>query len=583
MSESGEVIRVPKSTGTHGDVFAAVGLANLLGSVVSGNITLRESETGFEVVLPGPVLATDARHIPQHAGYPFLKANEKVSVPAGVLDVVDYKAEKAKAERRKQARAAGKGKRARGAADPEIGQAMQEEQARDDWRLLQVLNTLQGDETANKVHAAIVGLDPDRWQSTIATALERLAHGDAQEPDWKVSTVQLFTPTAAKGYSRLKPDSTDRNDKTKDKWADPFLEWLKYRGYFGVACPFFQGSRGEHIRLLCPVPHDISARALELVARELRRVGYFGGPPKTDVLAVLHIAELLVRHSEEYHDPDAEVWPGLSLAGRTPATAVSGVMITNYQSLGNAKAVSAMSTLALPGWFPIEDALGARAWLEILDEHQRVVRGLRDDHSDEIGLLLRYRGFLERREAGAASALVEFMEHYGPFLLRAREQKRRVRSFRTDHTRRILTAMDARLGDILDDPGFQAVATAIRKATVNAQALKAMKRPGYREIRYDLLPEIRRKRSLPGVAPLVEVVSDFVCSYNVENARRREMSKEAPRNVTTEEFAAFARLVERHGPSLVGALLGAFGSCREPREDDAAQPGDDALSRQQAK
>lgn len=579
MSEGAEVIRLPKSTGTHGDVFAAVGLADVLGSVVSGNIMLRESETGFEVVLPGPVLAADARRIPQHSGYSFLKANEKVSVPSGVLDVVDYKAEKAKAERQKQARATRKGKRARGAAGPEIEQAMQEEQIREDWRLLQVLNTLQGDETTNKVHAAIAGLDPGRWQSAMAIAFERLARGDAQEPDWKVSTVQLFTPTAAKGYSRLKPDSTDRNDKTKDKWADPFIEWLKYRGYFRIACPFFQG---QHIRLLCPVPHDISARALELVARELRRVGYFGGPPKTDALVVLRIAELLVRHSEEYHDPDAEVWPGLPLAGRTPADAISGVMITHYQSLGNAKAVSAMSTLALPGWFLIKDPLGAREWLNILDEHQDVVRGLRDDHSDEIGLLLRYRSFLERREAEAASALVAFMEHYGPFLLRAREQKRRVRSFRTDYTRRILTAMDTRLGDILDDPGFEAVATAIRKATVNAQALKAMKRPGYREIRYDLLPEIRRKRSLPGVGPLVEVVSDFVCSYNVENARRREMGKEAPRNVTTEEFGGFARLVENHGASLVGALLSAIGSCREPREDDVVRPRDDAQSEKQA-
>lgn len=581
MSEDAGVIRLPKSTGTHGDVFAAVGLADVLGSVISGYISLRESETGFEVMLPGPLLAADARRIPQHAGYAFLKANEKVSVPSGVRDVVDYKAEKAKAERQKQARAARKGKRARGAAGPEIEQAMQEEQIREDWRLLQVLNTLQGDETANKVHAAIAGLDPGHWQAAMATAFERLARGDAQEPDWKVSTVQLFTPTAAKGYSRLKPDSTDRNDKTKDKWADPFLEWLKYRGYFRIACPFFQGPRGEHIRLLCPVPHDVSARALELVARELRRVGYFGGPPKTDALVVLRIAELLVRHSEEYHDPDSEVWPGLPLAGRTPADAISGVMITHYQSLGNAKAVSAMSTLALPGWFRINNPLEAREWLNILDEHQQVVRGLRDDHSDEIGLLLRYRSFLERREAGAASALVEFMEHYGPFLLRAREQKRRVRSFRTDYTRRILTAMDTRLGEILDDPGFGAVATAIRKATVNAQALKAMRRPGYREIRYDLLPEIRRKRSLPGVGPLVEVVSDFVCSYNVENARRREMGKDAPRNVTTEEFGAFARLVENHGASLVGALLSAIGSCREPRGDDIVELGDDPQSEKQ--
>jgi hypothetical protein len=158
------------------------------------------------------------------------------------------------------------------------------------------------------------------------------------------------------------------------------------------------------------------------------------------------------------------------------------------------------------------------------------------------------------------------MERYGPFVIRARDQGRSVRSFRTDRFRETVKHMDTTLTAILDDSGFKAVAAAVRRATVSAQALKAMKRPDYREIRYDLLPELRRKRSLPGVAHLMEGVADFVASYNVENARRREMGKQAPRNVTTEELSAFARLVERHGTSLVGALLCAYGSCREPRE-----------------
>jgi hypothetical protein len=125
-----------------------------------------------------------------------------------------------------------------------------------------------------------------------------------------------------------------------------------------------------------------------------------------------------------------------------------------------------------------------------------------------------------------------------------------------------------RLTEILNTSGFQAVAAAVRKATVSAQAQKAMKKKDYREIRYELLHDLRRKRSLPGVAPLIETVSDFVSSYNVENARRREMGKSAPRNVTTEEFSEFAALIEQHGAALIGALLCAYGSCREPREEE---------------
>ena len=131
-------------------------------------------------------------------------------------------------------------------------------------------------------------------------------------------------------------------------------------------------------------------------------------------------------------------------------------------------------------------------------------------------------------------------------------------------------AMTPALTEVLDNPGFKAIAGAVRRATVSAQAMKAMNHKDYREIRYDLLPELRRKSSLPGPKPLIEAISEFISMYNVENARRREMGKSAPRNVTTEEFAAFVALVESPlGASTIGAMLCAYGSCREPRESEA--------------
>ncbi len=568
MSETFQVFRIPKRTGTHADIFAAVGLADLLASIPhTGRITLRDRGADLEVHLPGPLSEADIGRLPQTPGYPFLRSNESMTVPASAVDPVDYKAEKAKADRRKEA-ANPKGKGRRKAGDHDVQQIMQQEQPREDWRLLQVLNALQGDETSNRVHLTIVNRTAQEFREELVKGIRALSHQSPSRLIWKARTVQLFTPTAAKGYGRLKPDSTDRNDQTKEQWSDPFVEWLKYRGYFRVACPFFQGAKGEHVRLLCPIPHDISISVLQSVTRELRKGGVYGGPPKVDALAVLRLAELLLRHSEEYHDPDAAVFPGLSMKGKSPAEAISGVMMTHYQSLGNAKAVSAMSTIALPGWFRIEDKEDARIWREILNEHQRVIRGLQDDHSDEIGLLIAYRRFLERRGETSAWLLIEFMEHYGPFLIRAREQGRRVRAFRTDYFGRILMGTVPRLTEILKDPGFQAVAAAVRKATVSAQGLKAMERADYREIRYDLLHDLRRKRGLPGVEPLIEAVADFISKYNAENARRREMRKPAPKNVTTDEFAAFTALLERYGASTVGALLCAYGSCREPYEED---------------
>jgi hypothetical protein len=583
MSEPTQAYAVPKATGTHGDVLAAVGLADLLAtSSKVAEVRIVERESDFQVHLRPPLDATDLSAIPQAPGYPFLKANDNVIVPAGVTDPVDYKVEKAKADRRKKL-IAESGKKGSGSVDSETQQLIDQEQIREDWRLLQVLNTLQGDETANKIFAVIVTEEPTKFHKELVESLNAISVGGPSGLKWAVSTVQLFTPTAAKGYSRLKPDSTDRNDKTKEQWADPFWEWMKYRGYFRVACPYFQGQKAEHVRLLCPVPHDISVQALESVTREARKGGVYGGPPKMDALGVLRLAELLIRHSEEYHATDAEPFPGLRLSGKTPAAAISGVMITHYQSLGNAKAVSAMTTMALPGWFPMENHGDAEVWLAILDEHQTVVRGLQDDHSDEIGLLIAYRRFLERRGEGAIWALTEFMEQYGPFLLRAREQGRKLRSFQTEYFRRILMGTAPSLSTVLGDQGFQAVASAVRKSTLSAQAMKAMRKADYREIRYDLLHELRRKRTLPGVGPFMEAVSDFVSKYNFENARRREMGKQAPKNVTTDEFRSFAALVETYGAAQIGALLCAYASCRESREDEFVESKEDEAGLAEAK
>ncbi|MEW5814804.1 MAG: hypothetical protein AB1798_05335 [Spirochaetota bacterium] len=578
MNETPQVFRIQKKTATHADVFAVVGLADLLKSLRdAGSIRLTDRQIEFEVLISRSLTHTDLKRIPQEAGYPFLKANEKVKIPKGISNFVDYKIEKAKADRRKQVLSA-KGAKKRSTVDPETQQLMQQEELREDWRLLQVLNTLQGDETANKVHETIVRQDAQKFHKDMTTAFDALSQQKSSRLDWKVSTVQLFTPVAAKGYSRLKPDSTDRNDKTKEQWADPFVEWLKYRGYFCVACPFFQGAKAEHIRLLCPIPHDISIFALESVARKLRTAGVYGGPPKLDTLAVLRLAELLVRHSEEYHDPDAEVFPGLSLKGKAPSEAISGMMVTHYQSLGNAKAVSAMSTIALPGWFPIKNRKDADNWLAILDEHQRIIRGLQDDHSDEIGLLVAYRRFLEKRGEGTIWALIEFMERYGPFVMRANGSKlngriRWITRFTNEYFRRILMGTNDHLMEIINDSGFDAIARAVRQSTVTSQNKKARGQDVWREVRYELLHDLHRTRKVPGNA-FVERVMEFVSRYNYENARRRETTKNpkaAPANVSEDELKSFIVLVDRHGASLVGALLAAYGSCKEKWEGEETQ------------
>jgi hypothetical protein len=539
----------PATTGTHADVLAAVGLADLLRS--ASDCTIRAADSGFEVVLDAPLDVENGPFVDYSPGYAFLKSNDKTAVPPGATQVLDYALEKAKVAAYREAQKAAR------AAGTEIAEEAQASAPHKDWRLYQALNALQGDDAANNIVKAIGSLPPAEWRAELHKALQSLADKGGADAPWGISLVQLFSPHAAKGYARLKPDSTGRGDKSKDAWADPFTEWLRVRGYFAAACPFFVGSKGEHVRLLCPVPKKIEAGALIDVVAELRQAQIFGSAPKIDCMATLELARLLIRHFRErkhmLFEPDAFI---------------SGILIANYQSMGQAKAVTAIEALSLPGWFPLNTETDADLWIATLEEHQAIIRRLRDDYSDEIGLILQYRRFLERRGPKALFTLLEFMEQYGIFLLRERasDPNSRRRQFQTVHLEAILNQQDD-YKQIISNPGFKAVAAAIRAATVSAQAMKSANKD-YREIRYALLPELRRKRSLPGVGPFLEALSDFIASYNAESARRLELQKKTGiKRVSAEDLEAFTQLLlHQKDASVFGAMLCAYATCRTPKE-----------------
>lgn len=577
-----QAIDLPRDSGTYADVFAAVGLADLLSEATADRrVKIVNRGTTFRVELSRSRRFDDLRGVRHRAGYKYLQARSSAKPPAKVTEAVDYQdyRDRIKILREQEQELFNAARRERGKVDPEAIQALRDQWPMPprEWRRFPALLVLQGHETSNKIHAKIAELDSSAFRDTVIRAIEALANGQPSNVTWPVSTVQIFAPLAAKGYARLKPDSVGRNDKTKDAWADPFVEWLRYRGYFLSALPVFFGSKAEHIRLLCPVPGEVSIAAYRDVVSELGSPPRGAGPPKIDILATLSLSRLLIEHSEMYRRPGLRPDEQLEIRGRTPADLISGVAATNFQSLGSARAVSSLTEVALPGWFPVTSAADADEWLAILQDHEYIVRGLEDNHSDEFALLQQYRRFLERRNDSALHALLDFAGAYGTFVVRAREAKRRVRQFQTDLFRRVVIAMNSNYAAILDDDGFRAVAAAVRRATVSAQTLKA-RGEDHREIRYGLLPELRRARELPTNAPFMTAVAEFISLYNAENARRREMRHQAPANVTTEQMLSFTRLVDEHDASVVGALLCAYGTCTERREtmsvDDAAETAD---------
>lgn len=72
MSDVHRTFIIPRTTGTHGDIFAAVGLADLLSDASDSPVFIRENRAGFEIA------ATLIDAIPQKPGYPFLTTQSLV-------------------------------------------------------------------------------------------------------------------------------------------------------------------------------------------------------------------------------------------------------------------------------------------------------------------------------------------------------------------------------------------------------------------------------------------------------------------------------------------------------------------------
>ena len=538
---------------------AAVGLADLLEPM--GNCTIEDRGQEFAIQCRNDP-AGQIDRLGQDPGYEYLVPNAKEPADACVpaARILDYPQMRDAAVRYREA--AKKAKKESSHAQREIIEA---QAPRSDFYLYQTLNTLQGDGATNKAFVWVVKMTPAEWEQTLSGCLSGLARRVPIVPDvnLELDLVQLFNPQAAKGYARLKPDSTGRGDKTKDTWGQPFLEWLRFRGYFQAACTFGVGPKREHIRILYPIPKKISRSALHQAAESVRTSQIFGSNTKIDCLGVLRIAQFLISHGDEDGGPR-----------RRPAQEIGGVSVTHYQSLGSAKAVTSIEELALPDWFENTTASQRELWTNTLQEHFDRLRILRDENSDELALLRTYRQSLEARGDASARRLFDFLEGYGVFVMRQRGQSKWYhRQFETAHLEAIVAQTS--FSEILANPGFIAMAAALRSATVSAQFSKKMGRD-HRDIRYDILPELRRKRALPGKAAFAQALSEFVTSYNAESAKRllEPKRQSGVKRITTDEWSSFLELLDRAegGAGLVGSLLTAYATCRETREPEEADP-----------
>ncbi len=126
--------------------------------------------------------------------------------------------------------------------------------------------------------------------------------------------------------------------------------------------------------------------------------------------------------------------------------------------------------------------------------------------------------------------------------------------------------MDERYAEIIENPGFQEIAYAIRYSTIIPQGRKARSEDNLYDIRYGLGADLKRRA--PFKKDLLAALGDFVQAYNQETEQVLESKgRQMRRGVRTDAIAEIVGLVDRFGSEVVCNLLVAFGYAREPKEE----------------
>ncbi|MCP4543516.1 MAG: hypothetical protein GY832_40910 [Chloroflexi bacterium] len=407
---------------------------------------------------------------------------------------------------------------------------------------------------------------PNDWSAAIATWKELdKAHGWGIKP--QTTAAQIYNPSQGKGQNRAKADNLSMGN-VKGFWL---MEWLKAVGFYHAALTKqLRGVKDRKTYVLAPSEIDLGESA-KIMHAFRGRMARAETAIRSDVLAAIRYTQALLDFARQEE--------GASLKARLfkrqrPSHVVSGFYSAFYKDLGNAVATMNLSFIRLPGWVQVEQDADVESALAVLAEHESVVRQFNETHSDDYNLLLRYRDFLSGNDL---RPFFEFTTAYSGYLISRKERRSGyVPQFTTPNLRRLImhSQEGPRLSKILDTPGFQNIAYAIRQATVTAQYRKQQGDRKY-DVRYGLGQQLARKAAYP--QDFIAELADFLAKYNAENAQIME-NRPGPyrRSIRTSDIDDIVALIDEFKDSrLICNLLVAYGYARVPREEDSENQSTD--------
>ena len=491
--------------------------------------------------------------------FKYLKVPKDKDAPTG-RNVLDYEEHKKLLASYREQREALKKAKGREFTDAEDNELKAQFAYASNYNVYQQLYILGNQIAYNKLYLAIKSAPTGNFAESVLSKLEGLAFGqDLRSIDASfspsVAAVQAFNPAVGKGINRSKPDSTSLAG-VNSAFVDWFEEWLRYIGLFQAGNAYLVG---DDTKFVCIVPGNLSSKHLAGIYDRLLSIRAWNSM-QVDIISVLELAKFLVSKSEY----QSQVF------GKRPKDVVAGVQTGYFKSLGNSKAHLNSSFIGLPGWFPVNSTQDAYVWEQILEEHIDIIKLLDESKSEQAAMLGEYRDFVS---SGHIMKFLRFLATYGIHVIKKKHGNQYVRQFSDEKLRRVVMS-DTGYAKVVENPGFKAIAQAIRLATVVEQYYKSKGNQLY-EVRYGLLPELKQKARFP--EQFTSAVFSFISDYNKENARVHEINTKKGitnirrrHSVSDEELKQFIELIDNHSknPEPLAMLLLAFGTVSSSKKEE---------------
>jgi hypothetical protein len=319
------------------------------------------------------------------------------------------------------------------------------------------------------------------------------------------TAAQIYNPSRGKGQNRAKADKLSMGN-VKGFWL---LEWLKAVGFYHAALTKqLRGVKDRKTYVLAAAEIDLEES--DKIMRAFRgRMARAETAIRSDVLASIRYTQAMLDFTSQRE--------GASLKARLfkqrrPSRVVSGFYSAFYKNLGQSVATMNLSFIGLPGWIQVEGESDVGDALDVLAEHESIVRQFEESHGDAYNLLLLYRDFLSGNDL---RPFFEFTTAYSGYFISQKERR----------------------GGYVPGLGQQ----------------------------------LARKAAYPN--EFIAELAGFLQKYNAENAQVME-KRAGPyrRSIRTSDIDDIVALIDEFDDSrLICNLLVAYGYARVPREESSGE------------